>query len=315
MAKDQRSGHNRAEAACRDPEIKLDDRREPPRTDSPASRLVPGCNPTVPTLLKREFTGIERRLLLSCLVDADYTDTARHYGDQPDLYPGAGRWEERLTALDRYVSNLGNEIPGKRSALRSEIYHACRSASTDQLMWACDSPVGSGKTTAIMAYLLQAAIALGLRHIFVVLPYTNIVQKLVDVYRKAIVLAGENPEKIVAAHHHQAEFKSADLRFLDYALGRSDYRYDRRYSSSKRSGQIETPRLRKLHQLPGSAIFIDEAHAAMPIHLWPFMWEQVKTLARGWSCRFVLGSGSLAKFWENPRILGGKGGGDPAHDT
>ena len=62
--------------------------------------------------------------------------------------------------------------------------------------------------------LAQAAIALRLRHIFVVLPYTNIVQQSVDVYRKALVLPGENPEKIVAAHHHQAEFKSADLRFL-----------------------------------------------------------------------------------------------------
>ena len=201
-------------------------------------QAVPGGDPTVPTLLKRGFTGIERRLLLSCLVDADHTDTARHYGDQPDLYPGVGRWEERLTALDRYVSNLGARY---RQALGASIRNLsrCRSASTDQLIWACDSPVGSGKTTAIMAYLLQAAIALGLRHIFIVLPYTNIVQQLVDVYRKAIVLAGENPEKIVAAHHHQAEFKTADLRFLTTLW---DARLSLRlaYSSSKRSGQIKT---------------------------------------------------------------------------
>ena len=303
-AKDQRSGQNRAEAACRDPEIKLMTDANLPELIRQHHQAVPGGNPTVPTLLKRGFTGIERRLLLSCLVDADHTDTARHYGDQPDLYPGAGRWEERLTALDRYVSNLGRDT-GKRSALRSEIYHVCRSASTDQLVWACDSPVGSGKTTAIMAYLLQAAIALGLRHIFIVLPYTNIVQQLVDVYRKAIVLAGENPEKIVAAHHHQAEFKSADLRFLT-TLWDAPIIVTTAVQFFETLGANQTPRLRKLHQLPGSAIFIDEAHAAMPIHLWPFMWEQVKTLALGWSCRFVLGSGSLAKFWENPRILGGK---------
>ena len=301
-AKDQRSGQNRAEAACRDPEIKL-------MTDANLADLirqhhqaVPGVDPAIPTLLKRGFTGIERRLLLSCLVDADHTDTARHYGDQPDLYPGDCRWEERLTALDRYVSNLGSDT-GKRSALRSEIYRACRSASADQLIWACDSPVGSGKTTAIMAYLLQTAIELGLRHIFIVLPYTNIVQQSVDVYRKAIVLPDENPEKIVAANHHQAEFKSADLRFLT-TLWEAPIIVTTAVQFFETLGANQTPRLRKLHQLPGSAIFIDEAHAAMPIHLWPFMWEQVKTLALGWSCRFVLGSGSLAKFWENPRILG-----------
>jgi len=301
-AKDQRGGQNRAEAACRDPAIKLMTDANLPDLIHQHHQAVPGGDPMVPTLLTRGFTGIERRLLLSCLVDADHTDTARHYGDQPDLHPGAGRWEERLTALDRYVSNLGGDT-GKRSALRSEIYHACRAASTDQLIWACDSPVGSGKTTAIMAYLLQAATALGLRHIFIVLPYTNIVQQSVDVYRKALVLPGESPEKIVAAHHHQAEFKSADLRFLT-ALWDAPIIVTTAVQFFETLGANQTPRLRKLHQLPGSAIFIDEAHAAMPIHLWPFMWEQVKTLAIGWSCRFVLGSGSLAKFWENPRILG-----------
>jgi CRISPR-associated endonuclease/helicase Cas3 len=34
------------------------------------------------------------------------------------------------------------------------------------------------------------------------------------------------------------------------------------------------------------------------------MWDQIKVLAANWRSRFVLGSGSLAKFWENERILG-----------
>ncbi len=290
-----------ASAACRDYKIKT-------ATDARLASLlaqhreaVP-ATPMAPANRRRPFTGLERRLLLSCLVDADHTDTARHYGDQPDLSPGEARWAERLAALDRYVGNLAGD-PGPRDALRSGIYAACRSATPDNFIWACDSPVGSGKTTAIMAYLLQAAIALGLRHIFVVLPYTNIVQQSVDVYRKALVLPGEEPAKIVAAHHHQAEFKSADLRFLT-TLWDAPVIVTTAVQFFETLGASQTPRLRKLHQLPGSAVFIDEAHAAMPIHLWPFMWEQIKALARDWSCRFVLGSGSLAKFWENPRILG-----------
>jgi CRISPR-associated endonuclease/helicase Cas3 len=154
-----------------------------------------------------------------------------------------------------------------------------------------------------MAYLLQAAIKLRLRHIFVVLPYTNIVQQSVDVYRKALVLPGEDPERIVAAHHHYAEFRNPDLRFLT-TLWDAPVIVTTAVQFFETLGANQTPRLRKLHQLPGSAVFVDEAHAAMPIHLWPFMWEQIKLLARDWSCRFVLGSGSLARFWENPRILG-----------
>jgi CRISPR-associated endonuclease/helicase Cas3 len=34
------------------------------------------------------------------------------------------------------------------------------------------------------------------------------------------------------------------------------------------------------------------------------MWEHLQQLAEDWTCRFVLGSGSLIKFWENPRIFG-----------
>ena len=155
-----------------------------------------------------------------------------------------------------------------------------------------------------MGYLLQAAKALRLRHIFVVLPYTNIVKQSVDTYREALVLPGENPEKVVAAHHHQAEFETPDLRYLT-TLWDAPIIVTTAVQFFETLGANQTPRLRKLHQLPGSAVFIDEAHAAMPIHLWPFMWDQITSLAKEWRCRFVLGSGSLAKFWDNPRIISG----------
>jgi CRISPR-associated endonuclease/helicase Cas3 len=300
-AKDAVARQDAASAACRDYKIKQATDLRLPDLLSRHRGAVPGSSPTLANL-KHRYTGIERRLLLSCVVDADHTDTARHYGQQPDLSPAGARWEERLEALDRYVGSLGGSS-GPRDALRSRIYAACRVASPDNFIWACDSPVGSGKTTAIMAYLLQAAIALGLRHIFVVLPYTNIVQQSVDVYRKALVLPGEDAQKVVAAHHHLAEFGSPDLRFLT-TLWDAPIIVTTAVQFFETLGANQTPRLRKLHQLPGSAVFIDEAHAAMPIHLWPFMWDQIKSLASDWCCRFVLGSGSLAKFWENPRILG-----------
>ncbi len=300
-AKEALARQDPAQAACRDHRIKQATDASLPQLVSQHTKAVP-CDPSPASQLRRGFTGMERRLLLSCLVDADHTDTARHYGDQPDLSPGKSLWKERLAALDRYVGHLGSE-PGPRTTHRSQIYQACRSAAPGHLIWACDSPVGSGKTTAIMAYLLQAAISLELRHIFVVLPYTNIVQQSVDTYRKALVLPGEDPEKIVAAHHHQAEFSSADLRFLT-TLWDAPIVVTTAVQFFETLGANQTIRLRKLHQLPGSAVFVDEAHTAMPIHLWPFMWDQIRSLTREWRCRFVLGSGSLAKFWENPRIFG-----------
>ena len=56
--------------------------------------------------------------------------------------------------------------------------------------------------------------------------------------------------------------------------------------------------LRKFHQVPGSAIFVDEAHAVMPAPLWPQNWRWMKELCDDWSCHLVLASGSLSRFWE-----------------
>jgi CRISPR-associated endonuclease/helicase Cas3 len=60
--------------------------------------------------------------------------------------------------------------------------------------------------------------------------------------------------------------------------------------------------LRKLHELPGSAIFLDEAHAAIPTWLWPQAWRWLKDLGVHWRCHFVFASGSLPEFWQNEKI-------------
>ena len=284
-SKERLTAQDPAQAPLRDYEIKL-------ATDAALPdiltlhRLAFPDDPRSAPNFGRPLSGLDRRLLLSCLVDADHSDTARHYGQEPERAPASTHWNERLSALDTYVRKLG-EKAGPRADLRSEIYHACRSASPDYPIWACDAPVGSGKTCSVMAYLLQAAIAHKLRHIIVVLPYTNIVRQSVDEYRKALVLPGEDPEKVVVAHHHQMEFRSPDLRYLT-TLWDAPIIVTTAVQFFETLGSNQTVRLRKLHQLPGSAVFIDEAHAAMPIHLWPFMWNQLKILAQDWSCRFVL---------------------------
>ncbi len=255
-------------------------------------------------------TPFQMRLLLSALVDADHGDTARNYGEENTSTPPEPRWAERLQSLDQYISGLGRDQDGrskesKRDPLRRAVYEACSSCATSKAIYACDAPVGSGKTTAVMAYLLRAAIANDLRRIFVVLPFTNIINQSVDVYRKCLVLPREDPEQVVAAHHHATEFRTPEARGLT-TLWRSPIIVTTAVQFFETLAACATPRLRKLHALPGSAVFIDEAHAAMPLHLWPLMWDQLEMLGSKWRCRFVLGSGSLPKLWKNTRLFAGK---------
>lgn len=241
------------------------------------------------------------RMALSCMVDADHGDTARHYGEAAQCEPCLLRPLERAVALDWYVSSLGNDADNRARA-RQAVYETCRGADTQPSLYACDSPVGTGKTTAVMAHLLKAAHDKGLRRVFVVLPYTNIISQSVDVYRKALVLDGEKTEEVVVAHHHRAEFSSPDARQFT-ALWQAPIVVTTAVQFFETLASNQPAALRKLHNLAGSAVFIDEAHAALPAHLWPQTWRWIQELAQDWGCHFVFGSGSLTRFWELPDFV------------
>lgn len=254
-----------------------------------------------PNSIELSQPQIFMRMALSCMVDADHGDTARHYGETTQYEPCSLRPLERARALDRYVSSLSDDADDRAKA-RQAVYEMCRDADTKPALYACDSPVGTGKTTAVMAHLLKAAHSKGLRRVFVVLPYTNIINQSVDVYRKALILDRENAEDVVVAHHHRAEFSNPDARQFT-ALWQAPIVVTTAVQFFETLANNQPAALRKLHNLAGSAVFIDEAHAALPAHLWPQTWRWIQELAQDWSCHFVFGSGSLTRFWELPDFV------------
>ncbi len=236
------------------------------------------------------------RMALSCLADADHTDTATAYKQAPEREHSPQLCaKERLAALDQYVKHLGGD--DARSSLRREMYAACRDANIKGGFATCDSPVGSGKTTAVMAHLLQQAIRRNARRIFVVLPYTSIIRQSVEVYRKALLLPGENPEEIVAELHSRADFQNYETRYLT-SLWRAPIVITTAVAFFETLASNRPSTLRRLHELPGSMIFLDEAHNALPLRLLPLAWKWMNALANDWGCYWVLASGSLVRYWE-----------------
>lgn len=240
------------------------------------------------------------RMALSCLADADHTDTAIAYGQasKHENLPKL-RADERLAALDRYVNGLGGN--DERSRLRKEMYSACRNAEIGGGFSICSSPVGSGKTTAVMAHLLKQASERKARRIFVILPYTSIIQQSAEIYRKALTLFGENPEEVVAELHSRADFEDYDTRYLT-SLWRAPIIVTTAVAFFETLSSAKPSALRKLHELPGSMIFIDEAHNALPLKLLPAAWRRMNALADEWSCYWVLASGSLVRYWQLDRL-------------
>ena len=240
------------------------------------------------------------RMALYCLADADHGDTAAAFGQTEKAMPEL-RPQERLAALDHYVSKFGET--DERSSLRRELYLSCRSVEAHSGFSVCGSPVGSGKTTAVMAHLLEQACKRNARRIFVVLPYTSIIRQSVDIYRKALVLPGETPEDVVAELHSRADFEDIETRYLT-ALWRAPIVVTTAVAFFETLSSHNPAALRRLHELPGSLIFVDEAHSALPLRLLPLAWHWMNVLSDEWSCYWVLASGSLVRYWELQPLSG-----------
>lgn len=254
---------------------------------------------------KRPVHGLPMRLALSCLVDADHTDTMFADTGYQLTEPPEPRWKERLENLCEYVKNLPageSEDERLRNTQRKEFFDACLNSQITERLVACEGSVGIGKTTAVTAYLIRRALEEGLRRIIIIAPYTNILTQTAKRLRKALVLSGEKAEQVIVEHHHRADFSHREDRELA-VLWSAPIVLTTAVSFFETLAACSPSALRKLHSVPGSAIFLDEAHAALPSKLWPQNWEWVHELALDWGCIFVFASGSLSRFWENPRII------------
>ena len=238
------------------------------------------------------------RVLFSCLVHADHGDAARVSNEEPQqMRVPKLRAGERILALRHYVDGLAPKgEKSERNKMRSEFFDACSVGTGESSIAICDAPVGTGKTTAVMSHLLNVAEKRGLRRIFVILPFTNIIAQSVTTYRKALTLEGEDAEKVVAEIHHRADFQDRASRKLT-ALWDSPIVVTTAVAFFETLASASPSTLRRLQNLPGSAVFLDEAHAMLPVKLLPLAWRWIQHAASRWSSHWVLASGSLFRFW------------------
>jgi hypothetical protein len=131
---------------------------------------------------------LDARMVLSALVDADYSDTAHHMTCA--LRPEAPTLDftRALAALDEYVSTLGRgasaEVLDVRSTLRQA---AIAAAGRPTGLFTLEAPTGSGKTLAMLEFALRHIQANpSLRRIIVALPFLSITDQTVREYGRAL---------------------------------------------------------------------------------------------------------------------------------
>lgn len=271
-------------------------------------RQIESCGEWPQLSLQLPSSNLMPRLMLSCLVEADHSSAACYSQHIPmtRFKPAATHWQQRLRVLNIYISDVvasSADPESERNQMRGDFYHRCFDGELfDSRLVACSAPVGLGKTTSVMAYLLRCAVKDNSSRIFVVAPFSNIIDQIVMVLRKAVVLEGEDAESVVVAHHHKADFSSKDMR--QYAASwQAPIVVTTAVQFFETLAASSPSKLRKLHNVVGAAVFIDESHACLPAELLDISWYWMKQLTDNWGCHFVYSSGSMVKFWEDKYLV------------
>ncbi|MHB0877704.1 MAG: CRISPR-associated endonuclease Cas3'' [Anaerolineae bacterium] len=224
----------------------------------PASRL------SLPFLGTNDILGGEMlvRMLFSAFVDADALDTEQHFR------PVAAEERARTVGLaelwrrfEEHQARFPSEPADVVGRVRREVYRACLAAASQPpgLFRLC-VPTGGGKTLSGMGFALRHALEHGLGRVIVAVPFISITEQTADTYRAVFDRPGEPS---VVLEHHSGAVTDDDDSWARLAAENWDapivvtttvQLFESLFGN--RPGAT-----RKLHNLAGSVIILDEAQS------------------------------------------------------
>lgn len=235
------------------------------------------------------LTGAARalytRMLLGALVDADRLDTERHGSPsrttaREEARRTQGSMAELLAKLTEHQAKLERqdaENPKPINALRREMYaQALAKAELPTGFFRLTMPTGGGKTLTSLGFALKHAAfhgatdeQAGLRRVIYGVPFTTIIEQTAQEFRD--VLGEQN----VLEHHSNLEFKEKpedQARQKPDPLRLATENWDPPVIVTTTVQLFQetlfghrTAQLRKLHNVAGSVIVLDEAQS-LPTH-------------------------------------------------
>ena len=246
------------------------------------------------------------RMLYSCLVDADYLDTEAFYsnlenkaverGGYPDLNALQDNFNQFINNFRRRIAQAPEQTEAeKRNAtlnrLRSEILdYAVEQAAQLQGLFTLTVPTGGGKTFTSMAFALEHAKQHDMRRVIYVIPFTSIIEQNAAEFRKAF---GELGEQAVLEHHSTFDDGKLQDEATKDKLRLASENWDAPIVVTTAVQFFESlfadrsSRCRKLHNIAGSVIILDEAQMLPLNPLLPIM-QAIKELAQNYRCSIVM---------------------------
>ncbi len=262
---------------------------------------------SIPLKLKSGIQGFQVsfwvRMLFSCLVDADYLDTERFLSSSKYLLrQGYPSLTEISCRLQRHLMELSAKVkPTRINQLRAEILSHCNQAAEERLgFFSLTVPTGGGKTLSSFSFACKHAVCHSLQRVIYVIPYTSIIEQNAEVFREAV---GDD-----AVLEHHSNF-SPDKEELRNDLAAENWDAPLVVTTSVQFFESlfhnRPSRCRKLHNIAGSVVILDEAQMLPPDYLLPCL-EALRELVTNYGCSVVLCTATqpaLEKTLDFPRGL------------
>ncbi len=238
------------------------------------------------------------RMLFSCLVDADFRDTEDFYARLEKRVP-ARDWPSLQELLPGWIARFdahmaGFPATGELNQLRAGILSHVRSgADMAPGLFTLTVPTGGGKTLASMGFALDHAARHGHRRIIYAIPYTSIIDQTAAIFRD---LFGDN----VLEHHAAIETEKPGSQGRDkMRLAMEDWAAPLVVTTNVQLFEslfaARPARCRKLHNIAGSVIVLDEAQC-LPRKLLAPTLRMIDVLAAHYGCSIVLCTATQPAF-------------------
>ena len=238
------------------------------------------------------------RMLFSCLVDADFLATEAFHARAEGRDAGRGGHTDLATLRGRlraYIAGLGDggAAPVVHALRQRVLEHAIAKAELRPGLFTLTVPTGGGKTLASLSFALSHALRHGLRRVVYVIPFTSIIEQTASVFRDALGDAD------VVEHHASFDWDAAysgDEGASGDTIGklrRAAENWDAPVIITTAVQFFESlfanrpSRCRKLHNLAGAVIILDEAQT-MPLHLLRPCLAALEELAANYGASVVL---------------------------
>ncbi len=269
-----------------------------PWCDAP-ERLTDLTPPSPPPVMQRALAAHDAfsvqffvRMVFSCLVDADFLDTEAFMN--PEVARERPAWPPDMIAhmaeaLESHLDALGAEDT-EVNRQRGHVLEACRrAADRPSGLFTLTVPTGGGKTLSSLAFALGHARTHSLRRIIYVVPFTSIIEQNAEVFRvvfQPLVEAGMSDP--VVEHHSNLDPEAESTRSrlatenwdAPLVVTTAVQFYESLFAN-------RTSRCRKLHNLAGSVVILDEAQALPVDYLKPCL-RALRELVEGYGSTVVL---------------------------